>query len=582
VRPFLGWRAVNPVALSYTPALGWKILDRTILNAAEFVAPVYRTALRGLWGGSTTDGFSDVAAIRGVLDGNYSGTLGPQAVQTGLGWATLDVFLTALTVVPLGSGARGAISGGRFLPTWGVASTWVNPGLSGLRHLTILGGTLAASALTMAAVEVSPLPKQYRGAVRFVLGLAAGFGAGVGLSNAWRPFESGIPSLTARLGRILARVKEVEDKLAKAGGSTAALLKQRQALLARAAEVKKRLDALYKLGGAEVGAAEQALQTAQDNLRGLLEAASAPGLAPSARAAKLASTQVRAAQKAVADASAKLAKAYNKVDVLAAANGISAGTLGVSLKNGMQVTFGAARNNPWRKLADLPQTVRDRGQELVKKYGLAGVKKGQAVHLKKPLSAEDLLAISEVERREFSQIVYKDGAEIFRGGPTTVTSVVKDGATASFHTHGGDRLLYPSLADLASSRASGLPIEIVARNAQNGKAVSLTYTIEECGHLRTWLNQAKDPLQEKAAQKAFWTLVFGKYGCVLRLSQCTAAHRTPRPNRQGVASSVVNGCAQIVAKSKDTAENIRKQASSSLMTCKSTKTFCKEMLQFIG
>ena len=117
---FLRWRAANPVNIRYEPAFGLEFIDRAILNAADFLSPVYRTGerllglaqgwvtyqLTGVPNFTRTDQFSGLDAIRQVMSGNYNVNLATQNISYNPGSIALDLLFTGLTVMPFGTGTR--------------------------------------------------------------------------------------------------------------------------------------------------------------------------------------------------------------------------------------------------------------------------------------------------------------------------------------------------------------------------------------------------------------------------------------------------------------------------------------------
>lgn len=110
--------------IKYQPAFVTEAADRFLLNMADFLSPAYRTEERmiGLGqlvvtgGGTRTDLLSDLEAIRRVMDGDFTGETGPANISYDAGAVLWDGGLTALMVIPVGSGSQAAIAGGRFLP----------------------------------------------------------------------------------------------------------------------------------------------------------------------------------------------------------------------------------------------------------------------------------------------------------------------------------------------------------------------------------------------------------------------------------------------------------------------------------
>ncbi len=217
----------------------------------------------------------------------------------------VDGALTVLTVLPFGSGARAAISGGRFLP----ASIRLanNQIASGLRHLAVLGGMTFTSSLAMTAVEMSPIKDEYKGPLRFLAGLGAGLTSGIGLARSLPQIEFAVVRATRQYSAAMAKIARLEA----ANQAVPAALRQ------QAAKLEAQVTSLRKLGGQQLTDAEAAYKTAADKVAELEAKANAPGLAPSERAKLLKSSELQQARQAVKTANDSLVKVFAQVERVA-------------------------------------------------------------------------------------------------------------------------------------------------------------------------------------------------------------------------------------------------------------------------
>ncbi len=291
-RDFRAWREANPVTVKYDPASGYEFLDRSVLNAADFLAPVYRTAERligvGQWVASgdsgRTDQWSDLEDIRRVMGGDFSGQIGPRPLQNDAWSVVLDAGLTALTVIPLGTGSRAAIGGGQwFLP----ASTMFarRQAASALRHAGVLTLSAASATLAMSAVEVSPLEEKYKGPLRFAAGLTAGVLTGAGLSRALPVIESRLARATRQLGRAEEALQRAQGAIGQGGVVTPTQVQGLVDAAKRVGELRGKVDQLRALGGAELIAAESVQKDALQKVADLTRNANEPGIPASVRQA---------------------------------------------------------------------------------------------------------------------------------------------------------------------------------------------------------------------------------------------------------------------------------------------------------
>jgi hypothetical protein len=254
------------------------------------------------------DSLADLDGLRRVMSGDFSGHIGVGTISYDLASVGGDSVLTALTLLPGLGGARASLAA-----------------LSGL----------GASAVAMAGVEVSPIPPEYKGALRFVAGLGAGIGAGVGTDWLLRRSPSLLVSETRKLSGA-ARLAQVEGEIAAAqaaGKAVAAeLLEQQAALAAEKAALSTRVGALRDLGKDTLPAAELAYDTALAKVLDLEKRAATRGLAPSERARLLKSQEMKQARQALRDAEDNLARLYQGIDKAAGAQKIGLQTVeGASL-----------------------------------------------------------------------------------------------------------------------------------------------------------------------------------------------------------------------------------------------------------
>ncbi|MBI2804214.1 MAG: hypothetical protein HYX68_04420, partial [Planctomycetes bacterium] len=78
---FVAWRDANPVRVTYQPTFIWEFVDRSVLNTADLLSPVFRTAQR--LAGRSVDEWGDTEAMRQIMSGNYNVRLGPTALNYG-------------------------------------------------------------------------------------------------------------------------------------------------------------------------------------------------------------------------------------------------------------------------------------------------------------------------------------------------------------------------------------------------------------------------------------------------------------------------------------------------------------------
>jgi Pretoxin HINT domain/Putative Ig domain len=300
------FRIEHPVEIKYDPVTGLTFLDLTLLHAAEFLAPAYRTGLRvygvgqGLITGDykVTDEFSNLSGIGKVIGGDLTADVQAQALTYGLGETLWDGAQTALMVLPVGGGSRAVISGGRFLPaSLGLARSQV---LSAARHLGVSLGAAATGSLGMAAVDSSGLPEQIKAPLRLVAGLGMALASGIALERALPSINSELVSVTRQLAAAETRLASLKDASDAARKTATELV---DSLKSRLGKIRARV------GEGVLTEAENGLNAATQQLEQAEAKAAAPGLSPSERAA-LRSGELKAAQTAYKQAYQKVTQLY--------------------------------------------------------------------------------------------------------------------------------------------------------------------------------------------------------------------------------------------------------------------------------
>jgi hypothetical protein len=292
---FVQWRRLNPFRVTYEPAYGLEFIDRAIINAAEMLSPIMRTAQRIT--DQRTDIWGDLGAITSIMNGNYSVRLGPTELNYHPLAVIGDGVLTLLTIIPVG----GSVSMARHIV------------------ITVAGGFSASVA--MAAIDVSPINENWRGPLRFAAGLAAGVGGGTLGNAATTITRNRLPLLVSRtldLARAVSRVAQ-QRALMQFVGHTAADVRQLAFLMRELRSVQSRVQQLRSLAAAQgLEAIETEYTNAMEQLARAEARAAAPGLSPSQRALYRNSEQMRTARTVANAAAGRLQTAYAAIDAAAA------------------------------------------------------------------------------------------------------------------------------------------------------------------------------------------------------------------------------------------------------------------------
>jgi hypothetical protein len=317
----------HPFKLKYEPASPWWLggswMDRFVIYSFDFLSPFYRTTARlGAW--SWLDGGLDQSqgldAVLGAMDNDFRGDVRAGQLRYDAKSILWDAFWTAVLVLPVGagSGARGVITGGRWVTLWGPLAG--RQALSAGRYALVLEASMAASAAAMATVDSSNLDPKTKQVVRFWAGLAAGLYTAYRLDRALPRIGSIIGETSAQLTAAKEALEAVKAKLAQ--GATAELEQTRsqlQQVIEQLTQKKAKLAATVP--GSNLDKLEQAEEAARRQVAALAQKAAAPGLAPSQQAELAA--QLQAVTKAWRQAEAALQKAYDAIDAAAVRLGIN-------------------------------------------------------------------------------------------------------------------------------------------------------------------------------------------------------------------------------------------------------------------
>jgi hypothetical protein len=459
---FREWRQRNPFRVTYQPAYRLEIFDRFILNAAEVLAPVLRTAQRIT--DVRTDMWGDLDAIRSIMSGNYNVRLGPTELNYGL-WATIgDGLLTAGTVLPIG----------------GVG-----------RHVVMFTAGGVSAAMAMAAVEVAPIREEWRGPLRFAAGLAAGVG-GAALGNAALNLTTRtwlIVSRSRALAGAQTQLDEVEAQILRQGGANAPaeLIRRRAELSIQVHKLEVQVAQLRGLNPQAIEAADAALAVRTRELAALEAQAVAPGQSQVQKAAKLNSAAMQQARQNYRAAQQAVDDVYRAVDAAAPAS----------------LRF---PNNPiW---GEVPEHVVRQAEEVTQRLGLPrlGASPGArrvlhvAVDELAPIDVSDIMALAEWHGREVSMNVVRlrSGAQrivVIFGEEGAVDALSQALVTQQTHLFGEGALLLrvvhtqpggilrPSNEDLWVALREVIGTEILARNPRTGEVIHQQITQHRAARL---------------------------------------------------------------------------------------------------
>jgi len=284
--------------MKYDPALGYEWVDRTVLNAGAMMAPVYRTAARGV-GAVTGDGpgrdwlGGDTAQLKFIMDNpdkahliDWSGK--PGEISNKLEDVVLDAGLTGLTLLPVGAAANMGRGTGMML------------------------GGLGGSSAAMAGVEMAPIDQKYKAPLRVVAGIAGGLGGGslggatVGAGQ--RAVQAYASTAMVRTTTNLAKVEGEVAQLTAAGKPIPADLAAKQTAL------RTELDTMRAAGGEKLVVAENAQKAALERVAALEARMKDVSLSPAFRRQLASSPEYKDAVKALRTAERDLYGVYKGLD----------------------------------------------------------------------------------------------------------------------------------------------------------------------------------------------------------------------------------------------------------------------------
>ncbi|MBX9678673.1 MAG: putative Ig domain-containing protein [Gemmataceae bacterium] len=263
-------RAVAEYKIVYQPYLGPKI-DGFIIDAMQALAPMYRTFRRFsvafdvaiTWSHGSLDQTSDLDAIRGVINGDFSQSVGMKPLSYDPAVVAWDAFETYLAI-----GTGGGSSAGRAAI------------LSGIRRVGMLTAAHLGSSVALSYADSLNLPREWQFLARMGLGLAGGIGGGLAFEGA----ASGVGRL---LRRRLSILEQTESELLKVNESISALSRrtdrtfiddfQLSQLQSRATELQSGIRDIRLLAPESFRSSEQTARQATRTLAALEAEASTAG-----------------------------------------------------------------------------------------------------------------------------------------------------------------------------------------------------------------------------------------------------------------------------------------------------------------